>query len=262
MDNSENAGKKFSKLIHIMDTLRGEKGCPWDKEQDEESILHYFLEEVYEAVDAIASGNAKALAEELGDVLMEIVFLSRIYKERGEFSISDVLEGINQKMIRRHPHVFGHKPLRSPDEVQNEWSRIKRNEKGDASFFVEFPKSYPSLLAAFQVGFRASELGFDWAEPLDALQKVKEEADELERAVQERKEEVIEREIGDLFFSVVNVSRLLGVNPERALFRSNKKFVRRIRFIEKKLKERGRDMRGASLEEMDEIWEQAKAEIP
>jgi len=261
MSKTKNAGKGFRQLVRILDVLRGDDGCPWDKEQDEKTILHYFLEEVYEAVDAVSSQDAQALAEELGDVLMEVVFLAKIYEERGEFTISDVLEGINKKMIRRHPHVFGQEPLQSSDEVRCEWARIKNDEKGNASLFGDFPKHFPALLAAFQIGFRASEFGFDWGEPLDALQKVKEEVNELERAVLERKGEEIEQEMGDVLFSLANVSRLFGINPEAALSRTNNKFLKRIHYIEKRLREKGKDLNNASLIEMDEIWEQAKIKI-
>ncbi len=261
MDIAANADKKFQRLVQILDILRGENGCPWDKEQDEKSIAHYFLEEVYEAVEAILKDDSRALAEELGDVLMEVVFLARIYKEKEKFTISDVLKGINQKMVRRHPHVFEGKRLKSSKEVLCEWDRQKKEEKERKTIFEGRAKSLPSLLEAFQIGQKVSAYGFDWRNALDALQKVKEEVSELDRALKEKKEAEIFQELGDILFAVANVSRILGVNPEMALKQTNEKFIQRFKFIEKRLKESGRGLGQTSLEEMDRIWEEAKKEI-
>lgn len=261
MKEARNAGKKFERLVEIMDTLRSEQGCPWDRGQDEKSISNYFLEEVYEAIDAITSKDAKTLAEELGDVLMEVVFLARIYKEKRKFTITDVLEDINQKMIRRHPHVFGQKHIRTPEKVLDEWQRQKKDEKERQYLLDGMSTSSPSLLVAFQIGLCVSSYGFDWKQPQEALQKVKEEVSELERALDAKKEDDIFRELGDIFFSMVNVSRLLGVNPEIALRDTNKRFIRRFQFIEEKLKEKGKELGMASLEEMDEIWDEAKERV-
>jgi len=261
MKNAESAGKRFTRLVEILDVLRGEEGCPWDREQDVKSITNYFLEEVYEAVDAISTGDAKSLAEELGDVLMEVVFLARIFKENGNFSISDVLEGINRKMVHRHPHVFAQKRIRSSKKVFDEWHRQKKEEKERRSIFDGMTKCFPSLMEAFQIGVCVSAYGFDWSQPLDALQKIKEEISELEKALKAKKEDEIFREIGDIFFSIANVSRLLGVNPEIALRQANKKFVKRFKFIERKLEKQGKELDQTSLEEMDRIWEEAKQKI-
>jgi MazG family protein len=261
MIDSEKAGVKFAKLVNILDILRGEGGCPWDKAQDEKSIANYFLEEAYEAIDAINSGKADALAEELGDVLMEVVFLARIFKEQEKFSIADVLEGINRKMIQRHPHVFSQKQHSSSKRVFEEWHQYKKEEKSRQSIFNGMAKSFPSLLEAFQIGLRASSIGFDWEAPLDAMQKVKEEFRELETALRKKNQDEIFQELGDLFFSMVNVSRLLGVNPEIALQQANKKFIKRFKFIEKKLSGRGKESEQLSLKELDEIWDEAKEKI-
>lgn len=261
MEDAGKAGKKFQRLVHILDILRGDKGCAWDREQNERSITNYFLEEVYEAVEAISEGDVKALAEELGDVLMEVVFLARIYSEKEKFSITEVLEGINQKMIRRHPHVFEQKRLKTSQKVIGEWHRQKREEKERQSLFDGMVKSSPSLLEAFQIGLRVSPYGFDWSQALDALQKVKEEFSELEKALEEKKENEIFHEIGDVFFSMANVSRLIGVNPEIALKHTNEKFVKRFKFVEKKLREEGKEISQTSLEEMDKIWEEAKDKV-
>ncbi len=262
MEDAERAGKKFKQLIKILDTLRGDKGCPWDREQDEKSVTNYFLEEAYELVDAVRSGDAAALVEELGDVLMEVVFLARIYKEKSKFSMAEVLEGINQKMIRRHPHVFAQKKTVTSKKVWEEWRRQKRKEKARLSPFDGLAKSLPSLLKAFQIGLRVSDYGFDWKKPLEALQKVKEEILELEIALKAKKEKEIFDEIGDVFFAFANVSRLLRVNPEIALQEANKKFIKRFALVEKGLKKRGKKLGEVSLKEMDELWERAKKELP
>jgi tetrapyrrole methylase family protein/MazG family protein len=261
MNNAKNAGKKFEQLVEILDRLRSDEGCPWDREQDEKSIANYFLEEVYEALDAISAEDSRSLAEELGDVLMEVVFLARIFKEKEKFSISDVLEGINQKMIRRHPHVFGQKRIRTSKKVSDEWCRQKKAEKARQSILDGMAKCFPSLMEAFQIGLRASSYGFDWSEPSAALKKAKEEMSELEKAMEAKKEDDILHEIGDVFLAMANVSRLLGMNPEIALRQANKRFIRRFKFIEKKLAEEGKELGKVALEEMDKIWEKSKKEI-
>ncbi len=261
MGDAESAGKKFEELVRILDVLRGEKGCPWDREQDEKSIANYFLEEVYEAVDAIYANDSGSLEEELGDVLMEVVFLARIFKEKEEFLISEVLDGINRKMIHRHPHVFSEKRVETSEEVRDEWCQQKKEEKERRSVLDGIASSLPSLLEAFQLGLRVSQVGFDWDNPLDALQKVKEEISELEEVLKTKEDDEVFKEVGDLFFAMSNVSRHLGVNPEIALRQANKKFMDRFRFIEGKLEKEGKALNQASLEEMDKIWDEAKNKI-
>jgi MazG family protein len=258
MKDSKKAGQKFSELVEILDDLRGVNGCPWDREQDERTIANYFLEEVYESIEALYSQDYKSLSEELGDVLMEVVFLARIAKEKGEFTVSDIIDGINKKMIRRHPHVFGDRRIDNSARVWEAWNRQKQKEKKRGSIFDGIPKTTPSLLKAFQISLRAASYGFDWNRPQDVLKKVREEIAELEKAVQEKKDEEMIKEVGDALFSLVNVSRHLGVNPEIALNQANKKFIQRFQFVEKKLKEEGKDLTQASLKEMDRIWEEAK----
>jgi MazG family protein len=254
----QNAGKKFQELVGILAALRGPKGCPWDKEQDERSIASYFLEEVYEAIEALSRGDTTALAEELGDVLMEVVFLSRIFEEKGAFSVSDALDGINQKMFRRHPHVFGGKKVESSQRLLDEWIRQKKAEKKGESHFKGVSRHAPSLLAAFQIGQRVSHYGFDWPAPSEALKKVKEEIGELEEAMASGRNRRLEEEIGDCLFSLANVARLLRLNPEISLRRANDKFIRRFAGLEKKLKEKGRKLQDATLSEMDAVWEGLK----
>lgn len=258
MDDAATAGKKFQRLVEILDALRGEQGCPWDREQDERSISDYFLEEVYEAVDAVYKNDYQVLAEELGDVLMEVVFLARIYKEKGKLTISDSLENIIQKMVRRHPHVFTTQQRKTPEKGIQDWQRQKKEEKSRTSFFDGIVKSSPALLEAFQIGQQASSFGFDWIQTLDALQKIKEEVSELENALKAGREEEVLKEIGDVLFSMANVSRLLGVNPEIALKQANRKFVDRFRSVEQRLRKEGKSIHQASCKEMDKIWEDIK----
>ena len=258
MEDAKLAGQKFEQLVKILDTLRGKNGCPWDKEQDEQSISNYFLEEVYEALEAILSGDVPSVAEELGDVLMEVVFLARIYKEKKAFTMSDVVENINQKMVRRHPHVFGGKTITSSSEVLDVWNQGKRQEKKRQSLFDGIVKLAPALHSAYQIGLRVSSYGFDWENPTGALEKVKEEVSELESVMKIEAKEHIFQEIGDAFFALTNVSRKLGVNPEIALKKANEKFMLRFETLEKELAEKGKSLGEASLEEMDEIWEQIK----
>ena len=251
----------FEKLVEILDVLRSEKGCPWDREQDENTIVNYFLEEVYEAVDAVVSGDPQALKEELGDVLMEVVFLARIFKEKNEFTIQDVLESINQKMIRRHPHVFGPLQIEHSARVVDLWNQQKKNEKERHFVLDGLATHLPSLLRAFQIGQRVSLFGFDWKSPLDALEKVREELYELDKALQAGNKEGAAEEIGDLLFSLVNISRHLDVNPEIALRQTNNKFCKRFRYIEERLKERGDEIGKVSLDELDVLWDAAKEKI-
>jgi MazG family protein len=260
MDDAEKAGKQFAELVRILDVLRGENGCPWDRQQDEKSLVNYFLEESYEVIDSIFNENPDSVAEELGDMLMEIVFLARLYKEKADFCMSDVVEGINRKMIRRHPHVFGEHTVADADEVTLSWNRQKNTEKSRDSLLDGISSCTPALLTAFQIGLRASLYGFDWPEAGAVFAKVKEEMLELEEAVGKKDLRGIMEEIGDLLFALANLSRHLGVNPEIALQFANRKFTTRFRFIERTLKDQGRDIEGASLEEMEELWQLAKKE--
>ena len=258
MEDAKLAGQKFEHLVKILDALRGKNGCPWDKEQDEQSISNYFLEEVYEVLEAILSGDEPSIAEELGDVLMEVVFLARIFKEKEAFTISDVIENINQKMIRRHPHVFGVKKVSSSSEVLNDWNLGKQQEKARHSLFDGIVKLAPALHSAYQIGLRVSSYGFDWENPTGALEKVNEEVSELEKAMTIGAKEDIFQEIGDAFFALTNVSRKLGVNPEIALKKANEKFMSRFESLEKELAKKGKSLGEVSLEEMDEIWDLIK----
>lgn len=250
--------EKFDQLVKIMATLRGERGCPWDKIQDEKSILNFFLEEAYELAEAILNGKPEEVAEELGDVLMEIVFLSRIYEEKRLFDLNRVLEGINQKMIRRHPHVFGSTKLTNAQEVKNEWSKAKVREKATEDPMASISRKIPALLEAFLLGRRAAQFGFDWPSAKAALEKAEEELAELKAGLSSANEEILREEMGDLLFSLVNVCRLKGINPELILRQANQKFRHRFNWLREILKMRGKELGQANLQEMDEIWEEIK----
>ena len=258
MKRSRTAGRKFQELVGILSALRAPGGCPWDRAQDERSIANYFLEEVYEAVDAITRGPAAAVAEELGDVLMEVVFLARIYEERGAFSVSDSLDSINRKMIRRHPHVFGKKKYATSARVLDAWIKQKKSEKKRTSYFGTIPKATPALQSAHQIGERVSHFGFDWPSAAEALKKVREEVAELEDAMASGRTRAVEEELGDCLFAVSNVARLLKLNPEVALRRANDKFVHRFQRLEKRFAAQGKDLSRATPSEMDEVWEEIK----
>lgn len=258
MKAAAEAGRRFRKLVEIIAKLRSPGGCPWDRARSRRDILNYFLEEVYEAVEAIGSGRPEAAREELGDVLMEVVFLARFYEEEGLFTLADVLEGINRKMIERHPHVFGPKTRLSPGAVLAGWQRNKLREKKRRSILDGLPPSAPSLVYAYMLGQRAAAHGFDWPEAASALEKVKEEIGELEKSLKKKKKQQVAEELGDTFFSLVNVSRLLGYNPEVVLRQAARKFERRFRQLEKKLKKKGQEVRDCSPEELDLVWEKVK----
>jgi len=198
--------------------------------------------------------------EELGDVLMEVVFFAKIFKEKGKFTISDVLEGINQKMIRRHPHVFGKENIKDSQSVLEEWNRRKKSEKERSSYFEGFPKNAPSLLTAFQIGRLASIQGFDWEKPAGVLVKLEEEVKELEEVLNDDQKDRISEEIGDILFCLANLSRHLNINPELALRKSNLKFLNRFQSMEKELEKQGKKISDMTLEEMDDFWEMSKKE--
>lgn len=260
MAETAKAASEMARLMEIMATLRGEKGCPWDRAQNERTILNYFLEEAFELAEAISRSDSARVAEELGDVLMEIVFLARIYEEKGAFSLAEVIEGINQKMTRRHPHVFGQAKLASAEEVKDEWPKLKAKEKVTEDIFPATCRRLPALLEAFLLGRRASQYKFDWPSVFEALSKVEEELRELKESLASKDEAALAREIGDLFFSVANVSRLAGINPEVALRQANAKFRQRFRRVWEELEKRGKKPGEVALDEMDLIWNELKKE--
>jgi len=250
----------FDEFIKIIADLRGENGCPWDKEQTFASMKSNVLEESYEVIDACDSGGMK-LADELGDLLLQVVMLSQIAKEAGEFDISDVIDCISKKMIHRHPHVFGDVKADTSEQVLKNWDKIKREDKKDSSVtksLMDITKTLPSVLKAHKVQSRAAKVGFDWDNTDDVIDKVYEEMSELKDAYKKGDEVNIHEELGDLMFSVINLSRFLKVNPELALNDSTEKFVCRFEKIEKAALDAGKNVETMSFEEMDALWEEVK----
>jgi tetrapyrrole methylase family protein/MazG family protein len=249
----------LNELIAIMSALRGENGCPWDKDQTRESLKPFIVEEAYEVLEAIDDKNPEAIKEELGDLLFQVVFQCQIAKERGEFEMADVIEKIGKKMIARHPHVFGDADYKTSAEVLVHWEEQKKKEgKQRESILDGVPKELPSLLRAHRLQDRASRVGFDWQSVDDVMQKLEEELAEFREALQRKKEEEIEDELGDIFFVLVNVSRFVGINPEDALRKTISKFISRFRFIEMAALEMGKRLSDMTLAEMDALWDEAK----
>jgi tetrapyrrole methylase family protein / MazG family protein len=255
--------KNFSKLRDIIAELRSPTGCPWDREQTHESLKKYLIEETYEVIDAINSGDIDHLIEELGDVLLQVMLHAQIGEDDGYFSIDDIIEGLSAKMIRRHPHVFGTVQADNAEEVVRNWQEIKKQEKGEtrgSSLLEGVSKSLPNLLRAYELQKKAAKVGFDWQEITPALEKVKEELEEFINEL-DGTEEGMERakgEFGDLIFAFVNVARFLKIHPEEALFETNEKFSRRFQYVEKRVKESGRTFEEHSLEQLDQYWDEAK----
>ncbi len=247
----------FRELVAVIARLRGPDGCPWDREQTFVSLRPYLLEETYEILEALDDEDFARLKEELGDLLMHIVFQAQIAREEGLFDIDDVLRTINEKLIRRHPHVFGDVEVEGTREVLENWEKIKLGE-GEKTLLGGVPRSLPALLRAFRVQEKASGVGFDWKRDRDVIAKITEEIKELRAAKRSQDKEKIADEFGDLLFSIVNLSRFWGVSPEEALRRTTEKFIRRFAYIEAELNKRGSDPGSASLEEMDDLWEEAK----
>ena len=246
-------------LQSLVQKLRGPDGCPWDREQKLQDLKQYLLEECYEVLDAIDSSSFEKLQEELGDLLFHIVFLAQLAKEKGKFGLPDVLHGIQEKMIRRHPHVFGNVSVENAEEVKRNWVRIKQAEgKQEDSLLGSVPRHLPALQRALRMSKRASPTGLDWPGPRPVLEKVKEEILELERALEKNKEEEIREELGDLLFSLANLARHLNLNPEDSLQESNNKFHQRFQRMEKRALQEGRALETLSPEELDRWWEEIK----
>ncbi|NSW76153.1 MAG: nucleoside triphosphate pyrophosphohydrolase [Candidatus Atribacteria bacterium] len=261
MDDQRSSGVLFEELLDIVARLRSENGCPWDREQTRESLKPLMLEELYEAFDAIDRNDEASLREELGDMLLHIVFHAQIGSEKGTFTIKEVLAGIIYKMRKRHPHVFGELQVKDVDEVLLNWEKIKDEErKGEEGMLSSLPRSLPSLLRAFAIQSRVARVGFDWKDALGVECKVEEEWKEFREAWNHRNLARMEEEWGDLVFALVNLARHLGIQPEEALRKSCDRFVRRFEFIEKRIKGEGKALEDMTLEEMDALWEEAKRE--
>ncbi|MBI4666218.1 MAG: nucleoside triphosphate pyrophosphohydrolase [Nitrospinae bacterium] len=249
----------FDKLCEIMARLRGEGGCPWDREQTHESLKPYMVEEAYEVIEAIDTGDREHLKEELGDLILQVVFHAQLAGERGEFNIDDVLEGISEKLIRRHPHVFGESLADTAEKVMTQWQEIKKAEKGRASIMDgAAPAGMPALMRAVKIQKKAAEAGFDWEDWRGAFEKIKEEAAELSAAIEEDVNEKVEMELGDLLFSMANVARHIGVDPEEALRKTILKFVIRFQDMETRLEQAGGELSETPMEALDKLWDEAK----
>ncbi|HER00649.1 MAG TPA: nucleoside triphosphate pyrophosphohydrolase [candidate division Zixibacteria bacterium] len=251
---------EFERLVGIMRKLRAPDGCPWDRKQNHKSLIPYLLEETYEVIDSIEDGDMNKLREELGDLLLQIVFHSQMASEEGSFNIEDVARSISEKLINRHPHIFKQKAELTPDEVTHNWEQIKLREKEDKSesALSGIPRTAPALLRAFRLQQKAARFGFDWEKWQDVLVKAEEEIRELQEAIESSSTEKIEEEIGDLLFAVVNLARFFEIDPETALNHMNKKFIDRFRYVEKKLAQNGKSLNDSNLEEMDSFWNEAK----
>jgi MazG family protein len=264
-------GGRFDELVAIMATLRGPEGCPWDRVQTLSSLRPFLLEETYEALDALDTGNLQGLCEELGDLLFEIVFLARIAEEQGAFTLTTAIDGVAAKLVRRHPHVFGEgKKLASADEVRGQWEVLKAGERSGGAdkkktLLGGVPSTLPALLQAYELSSRAATVGFDWVAAADVVAKLEEEVAEIKAALSAAREtssaaatDHVEEEMGDLLFAVANLSRKLGVEPEAALRRSNGKFRERFTEVERRVEARGERLQDKNLEELEAEWQAVK----
>jgi len=266
-------GEWFEKLVAVQARLRAPGGCPWDREQTHQSLRTYLIEEAYEVLDALDSGDNARLAEELGDLLLQIVFHSQIAREEGRFTVSDVIREISEKMVRRHPHVFGETRARDSAEVLKNWEQIKAEErrskswKGEpagnrpateASLLDGVSRGLPATLEGIQLTRKAARVGFDWEDTAGVFEKIAEETEELRKALKFSDGQEIEEELGDLLFAAVNLSRFLKVDPEIALKKANAKFSRRFRAMEQRVREGGREFQDLPREEMETLWDSTK----
>lgn len=257
MHTREEKLEAFGKMLDVMDTLR--EKCPWDRKQTNESLRSNTIEEVFELSDALLGEDVPNIRKELGDVLLHVVFYSKIADEKNQFDIADVCKALTNKLIFRHPHIYGNVQADTADEVANNWEQIKLKEKdGNKSVLSGVPGSLPALIKAYRIQEKAAHIGFDWDEPSQVWDKVKEEASEVEAEMKSGNKADLEMEFGDLLFAVVNAARLYGVVPENALELTNRKFIRRFNFLESKAKEAGKNLRDMTLGEMDEYWNEAK----
>jgi MazG family protein len=253
------AAAGFARLVEIMARLRSPDGCPWDREQTFQTIKPYLLEEAYEVMDAIDAQDWPGVADELGDLLLQVVFFSQMAKEAGHFDVSDALEAINSKLIRRHPHVFGEGDAKTAADVIRKWDEIKATEKPrPKGLLAGVPRSLPALMEARQIAGRAAGAGFDWQNVDQVLEKLREELDELDQARRAGSQDGLQDEIGDLLFVIVNIARFLKVDPEQALRGTNAKFRRRFEHVEKGLEAQGKSPRESTVEEMEALWQEAK----
>lgn len=249
--------EKFKEIVLIVERLR--KECPWDREQTFESLRNYTIEEAYELSDAVFCNNSEEIKKELGDLLLHVIMYSEIARETNLFNLKQVIENLTQKLIYRHPHVFGEKEASNAKQVMENWEKIKLKEKGgNKTVLSGIPKSLPALLKAYRIQEKVSGIGFDWKEKKDVWNKVKEEIDELQEVIEINEKEKIFEEFGDVLFSLINAARLYDVHPEDALEYTNQKFIKRFAFLEQKAMEQNKKVSELSFDEMNEFWEKAK----
>jgi XTP/dITP diphosphohydrolase len=247
----------FLRLLKIMDELREQ--CPWDKKQTIESIRHLTIEETYELSDAILKKDPQEIKKELGDILLHIVFYAKIASETNEFAIKDVIDSLCEKLIYRHPHIYGDVKAETEEQVKQNWEQLKQKEKdGNKTVLSGVPNSMPALLKAYRIQEKARAVGFDWDDPAQVYEKVKEELNEFEAERKEGNQAKAEKEFGDVLFSLINYARFMNINPEDALEQTNKKFIHRFNYMEQKVKESGKQISDCKLEELDVYWNQAK----
>ena len=253
------ATAEFERLVQIMDELR--EKCPWDNKQTIQSLRHLTIEELYELADAISDENWKGIKEELGDIFLHLVFYSKIGSEKGQFTLEEVLQSINQKLINRHPHIYGDVTVKDEEDVKRNWEQLKLKE-GKKSVLSGVPKALPALVKSMRLQDKAKQVGFEWEKADDVWEKVKEEMQELQEAVEKNDQDHIEEEFGDMVFSMVNYARFLQVDAEHALERTNKKFIDRFTRMEEMATSKGLKLQDMSLTEMDALWNAIKAEKP
>lgn len=258
MHSNKEKSEAFIRVLEVLDNLR--QKCPWDAKQTNESLRPNTIEEVYELADALIADDVPNIKKELGDVLLHVAFYSKIASESERFDIADVCNALADKLIFRHPHIYGDVSAQTPEEVSKNWEQIKLKEKGgNKTVLSGVPGALPAMIKANRIQEKAANVGFDWEEPSQVWDKVKEEISEVEAEIKDGSKDKIENEFGDLFFALINAARLYGIDPENALEKTNRKFIRRFGYLEAKAKEMNRSLKEMSLQEMDEIWDEAKA---
>jgi MazG family protein len=259
MNDKKKSLEEFRRLLNIIDELRVK--CPWDMKQTNESLRKLTIEETYELADAIFSGNDEGIKNELGDLMLHIVFYARIGSEKGAFTMAEILDGINRKLIYRHPHVFGDVKVTGASQVEENWEHLKiRENNGYKAVLSGVPSSLPAIVKANRIQEKVRGVGFDWEKREQIWDKVIEEVTELKEEIKNRNTETIESELGDVLFSIINASRLYGIDPEAALEKTNRKFIKRFNYLEKQTLVKGKSLHDMSLDEMNVIWEEAKKE--
>ncbi len=257
MNDRDEQLKAFGRLLDIMDELR--EKCPWDKKQTLQSLRHLTIEETYELGDAILNNDLEEVKNELGDLLLHLVFYAKIGSEKNSFDIADVAHGICEKLISRHPHIYGDVHVNNEDDVKRNWENLKLQE-GKDSVLAGVPRSLPAMVKASRIQEKVSGVGFDWEEPKQVFEKVQEELAELQVETEKKDQQAMEAEFGDVLFSMINYARFLKIDPESALERTNKKFSKRFKYLEAKAKENNKQLKDMTLAEMDVFWEEAKCE--